>query len=307
MRRDITSEDLKRYGPLGAIVVVFLIVVIVLATSGGDEKTAEQSEVAEKPAAKPAAKKPVVTAATGATSTVTPQSTEKVSGPHDDPVPILMYHVTKAAPAGTPYPELWVTPADFKGQMQWLADNDYTGITMAQLFKYWDDGFKLPEKPVVISFDDGYPSHAKTARPILAKHRWPGVLFLGLANVNNPETGLTQTMVKSLLTAGWELASHTISHPDLTSLSPSELETEVAGSREQISEKFGVPIDFFCYPAGKFDAEVVAAVEDAGYKGAVTVLDGLATPDKPYELKRIRINGNDGVDGFSSKMRSAEQ
>lgn len=307
MRRDITSEDLKRYGPLGAIVAVFLIVLVVLVTSGGDEKAAETSEVTEKPAAKPVAKKPVVTAATGATAAVTPQSTEKVSGPHDDPVPILMYHVTKAAPAGTPYPELWVTPADFKGQMQWLADNDYTGITMAQLFKYWDEGFKLPEKPVVISFDDGYPSHAKTARPVLAKHRWPGVLFLGLANVNNPETGLTQTMVKSLQTAGWELASHTINHPDLTSLSPSELETEVAGSREQISEKFDVPIDFFCYPAGKFDAEVVAAVEDAGYKGAVTVLDGLATPDKPYELKRIRINGNDGVDGFASKMRSSEQ
>lgn len=307
MRRDITSEDLKRYGPLGAIVVVFLIVVLVLVTSGRDEPTAEKSEVAEKPAAKPVGKKPAVTAATGATANVTPQSTEKVSGPHDEPVPILMYHVTKAAPAGTPYPELWVTPADFKGQMQWLADNDYTGITMAQLFKYWDEGFKLPDKPVVISFDDGYPSHAKTARSVLAKHKWPGVLFLEERNVNNPEAGLTQTMVKSLLTSGWELGSHTINHSDLTTLGPEELKAEVAGSREQISERFDVPIDFFCYPAGKFDAGVVAAVEDAGYTGAVTVEEGVATPDKPFELKRVRINGNDGVDGFVSKMRSAEQ
>lgn len=307
MRRDITSEDLKRYGPLGAIVVVFLIVVLVLVTSGGDEKTSEQSEVTEKPAAKPVAKKPVITAATGATAGVTPQSTEKVTGPHDDPVPILMYHVTKAAPAGTPYPELWVTPADFKGQMQWLADNDYTGITMAQLFKYWDEGFKLPDKPVVVSFDDGYPSHAKTARSVLAKHKWPGVLFLEERNVNNPETGLTQTMVKTLLASGWELGSHTINHSDLTTLGPEELEAEVAGSRKEISERFDVPIDFFCYPAGKFDGGVVAAVEDAGYKGAVTVVEGVATPDKPFELKRIRINGDDGVDGFASKMRSAEQ
>lgn len=307
MRRDITSEDLKRYGPLGAIVAVFLIVVVVLVTSGGDEQTSEKSEVAEKPAAKPVAKKPVVTAATGATAAVTPQSTEKVTGPNEDPVPILMYHVIKAAPAGTPYPELWVTPADFKGQMQWLADNDYTGITMAQLFKYWDEGFKLPDKPVVISFDDGYPSHAKTARPVLAKHKWPGVLFLEERNVNNPETGLTQTMVKELLASGWELGSHTINHPDLTALGPEELKTEVAGSREQISERFDVPIDFFCYPAGKFDDGVVAAVEDAGYKGAVTVEEGVATPDKPFELKRIRVNGEDGVDGFASKMQSAEQ
>lgn len=307
MRRDITSEDLKRYGPLGAIVVVFLIVVIVLATSGGDKRTAERSEATEKPAAKPVAKKSVVTAATGATAGVTPQSTEKVSGPHEDPVPILMYHVTKAAPSGTPYPELWVTPADFKGQMQWLADNDYTGITMAQLFNYWDEGFKLPEKPIVISFDDGYPSHAKSARPVLAKHKWPGVLFLEERNVNSPETGLTQTMVKSLLASGWELGSHTINHRDLTTLGAEELKTEIAGSREQISERFDVPIDFFCYPAGKFDDGVVAAVEDAGYKGAVTVEEGVATPEKPFELKRIRINGDDGVDGFASKMQSAEQ
>ncbi|MGH2958745.1 MAG: polysaccharide deacetylase family protein [Solirubrobacterales bacterium] len=307
MRRDITSEDLKRFGPLGAIVAVFLIVVLVLATGGGDDQSSKEPEVAEKPATKQVTKKPAVTAATGATANVTPQSTEKVTGPHEDPVPILMYHVTKAAPAGTPYPELWVTPADFKGQMDWLADNGYTGITMAQLFKYWDDGFKLPAKPVVISFDDGYPSHAKTARPVLAKHHWPGVLFLEERNVNNPETGLTQTMVKSLLASGWELGSHTISHPDLTTLGPSELEAEVAGSRTKISERFDVPIDFFCYPAGKFDEGVVAAVEDAGYKGAVTVEEGIATPDKPYELNRVRINGDDGVDGFASKMRSAEQ
>ncbi|MBJ7457795.1 MAG: polysaccharide deacetylase family protein [Thermoleophilaceae bacterium] len=307
MRRDMTSDDLKRYSPLAAIVAVFLIVVIVLLTGGGDEQSAEQS-VAEKPAAKAVAKQPIVTAATGATAGVTPQSTEKVSGPHDDPVPILMYHVTKAAPpAGTPYPELWVSPADFKGQMNWLADNGYTGITMAQLFNYWDDGFKLPEKPVVISFDDGYPSHAKTARPVLAGHKWPGVLFLKLGNVNNPESGLSASHVKSLLASGWELGSHTIDHSDLTTLSASELEVEVADSKEQISDKFGVPIEFFCYPAGKFDATVVAAVEAAGYKGATTVLDGLATPDKPYELKRIRINGNDGVDGFASKLRAAEQ
>lgn len=307
MRKDITSEDLKRYGPLGAIVAVFLIVVIVLATSGGDEQSAENPEVAEKPAAKPVSKKPVVTAATGATAAVTPQSTEKVSGAHDDPVPILMYHVTKTAPAGTPYPELWVSRDDFTGQMDWLADNGYTGITMAQLFKYWDEGFKLPDKPVVISFDDGYPSQASNARPVLAKHKWPGVLFLELKNVDSAETGFKTSMVKKLQASGWELGSHTLTHPDLTSISATQLEEEVAGSKEQISKEFGVPIDFFCYPAGKFNETVVAAVEDAGYKGATTVEEGLATPDKPFELKRIRINGDDGVDGFASKMQSAEQ
>jgi peptidoglycan/xylan/chitin deacetylase (PgdA/CDA1 family) len=114
-------------------------------------------------------------------------------------------------------------------------------------------------------------------------------------------------MVKSLLASGWELGSHTITHPNLTTLDAAQLEEEVAGSRKQISKKFGVPIDFFCYPAGKYDDTVVAAVEDAGYKGATTVDPGLASPDKPFELARIRIDGGDGVDGFVSKLRSAEQ
>lgn len=299
------SPEYRRYLPLATIALVVLVVFGVLVTGGSGDDAVVGKAKPEAP--KPAPKKLAQAAPTGATAKVTPQSTEKVDGPHDTPVPILMYHVTKAASAGTPYPELWVSPADFKGQMQWLADNGYTGITMAQLFKYWDEGFKLPDKPVVISFDDGYPSHEKVARPVLASHHWPGVLFLELSNVDNPDSGLTTAMVKKLIAAGWELGSHTITHPDLTTLGPAALEEEVAGSKKQIAAKFGVPIDFFCYPAGKFDDGVVAAVKDAGYKGAVTVEEGVATPGAPFELKRVRINGDDGVDGFAAKMRQADQ
>ncbi len=296
-------DELKRWIP-AAVMAVVIVVTLAIVLGGGED---EQQQASVRPAAPQSQRKPASTASTGATAKVTPQSTEKVSGPHDDPVPILMYHVTKKAPAGTPYPELWVTPADFKGQMQWLADNGYTGITMAQLFKYWDDGFKLPEKPVVISFDDGYPSHDKVARPVLAGHRWPGVLFVELRNVNNPETGLTASMVKRLIASGWEIGSHTINHSDLTSISGAQLEAEVAGSRRQIAEKFGVPVDFFCYPAGKYNDATIAAVKEAGYKGATTVIEGVATPDQPFELKRVRIDGGDGVDGFATKMRQAGQ
>lgn len=298
-------SEYRRYLPLAAIGVVLLIILGVLVTGGSDDSSVQQP--VKHSSTKQVVKRSAAGAPTGATAAVTPQSTEKVSGPHDSPVPILMYHVTKAAPTGTPYPELWVSPADFKGQMQWLADNGYTGITMAQLFKYWDEGFKLPDKPVVVSFDDGYPSHVKVARPVLAAHHWPGVLFLELSNVGNPETGLTRSMIKKLLAAGWELGSHTITHPDLTTIGPAALKQEVAGSKDQIAAQFGVPIDFFCYPAGKFNATVVAAVKDAGYKGAVTVEEGVATTDKPFELKRVRINGDDGVDGFAAKMRQAGQ
>lgn len=298
-------DEYKRWLPAALMAIVLLVTIVVLVT-GSSETVEHPIKVVPKKSTL-AIKKKAEQNPVGGAASVTPQSTEQVSGAHDSPVPILMYHVTKAAPAGTPYPELWVSPADFRGQMQWLADNGYTGITMAQLFKYWDQGFKLPDKPVVISFDDGYPSHEKVARPVLASHHWPGVLFLELSNVDSPETGLTSAMIKKLIAAGWELGSHTITHPDLTTVGPGELEREVAGSKEKIAAKFGAPIDFFCYPAGKYDESVVAAVKRAGYKGAVTVDEGLATPDQPFKLKRVRIDGDDGVDGFAAKMRQSDQ
>lgn len=284
-------DEYKRFAPLAAIAVVFLVVVGVLVT-GGDDSSVKKPETAEKKEAPaPVRKKPAPTSATGATAQVTPQSTKKVD-PHEDRVPILQYHVIKTAPEGTANPEIWVSPADFKGQMKWLADNGYTGITMAQLFKYWDEGYELPEKPVVITFDEGYPSHARTARSVLASHKWAGVLFLDPANVGSPDTGLTSASVKKLLASGWELGAQG---------------DDVVAAKDQVAEDFDVPVEFFAYPGGDFDAATAAAVEDAGFTGAVTELSGLASPGKPFELARIGVKSSDGVDGFAEKLRLAEQ
>ncbi len=286
---------MQRFGVIAAVVgTVLFALVVVLAGGGGGTTDREDVVVAGSQSAE---RDKAATAAT------TPR--HKVQGPHDDPVPILMYHVTKAPPAGTPYPELWVSPSDFAGQMEWLADRGYHAVTMRQLFDYWDDGWALPDKPVVVSFDDGYPSHDRVARRVLAKHGWPGVLFLEWNNVGSPKTGLTKSMVHRLADAGWEIDSHSISHPDLTQVSASQLERELVRSRKLIAREYGQPVDFFCYPAGRYDDTVAAAVKRAGYQGATTTVEGLATPDAPLELKRIRVDGGDGVPGFAAKLRSA--
>ncbi len=286
-------------------IVVLAVAVLVL---GGTDKTGGVNATAADKSTNSLQSKPAKNGSSSAESvSVTPQSTEKVSGAHDDPVPILMYHVTKTAPAGTPYPDLWVSKSDFEGQMEWLEENGYTGVTLAQLFKYWDEGFKLPDKPVVLTFDDGYPSHDKVARPILAKMGWPGTLFLEIKNVGSTETGFTSKMVKNLIASGWEIGSHTINHPDLTKIGPAQLRIEVEDSRDRIATKYDVPVDFFCYPAGRLNDRVVTAVDKAGYTGATTTVEGLATAAKPFELNRIRIGGSDGVNGFAAKMRQAEQ
>jgi hypothetical protein len=77
---------------------------------------------------------------------------------------------------------------------------------------------------------------------------------------------------------------------------------EVAGSRAEIRGRFHVPAEFFCYPAGLYNARVVAAVRAAGFAGATTVRFGLARPSEPYTLARVRIDGGDGVAGVRGKL-----
>ena len=116
--------------------------------------------------------------------------------------------------------------------------------------------------------------------------------------------GLSPRRVRAFLSAGWELDSHTINHPDLTTLGPAQLREEVAASRRILRRQFHVPVDFFCYPSGRYDDAVIAAVQAAGYLGATSTRYGLARPSELWTLARVRVNGSDGVSGLASKLRA---
>lgn len=220
------------------------------------------------------------------------------------PVPVLMYHVIAPPPAGAPYPGLYVLPADFRGQLAWLAAHGYRAVTLQRVYDAWRGAATLPKRPVVISFDDGYRSHVVNALPALRAHGWPGVLNLELRNTRE-SWGLSERNVRRLIRAGWEIDSHTIDHPDLTTLGAADLRHEVAGSRAALRRLFGVPASFFCYPAGRFDPTVVAAVQAAGYLGATTTEPGLASPSELFTMNRIRVDGSDGVRGLAARLQAA--
>jgi peptidoglycan/xylan/chitin deacetylase (PgdA/CDA1 family) len=110
--------------------------------------------------------------------------------------------------------------------------------------------------------------------------------------------------VRQMLTAGWELDAHAITHPDLTHVDDARLWQEVHGSRVDLQREFHVPVNFFCYPSGRYDPHVIEAVRRAGYLGATTTNYGLARPQAIYTMDRIRINGSDGLSGFAQKLQS---
>src|SRR5438105_5048488 len=214
--------------------------------------------------------------------------------PRLEPVPILMYHVIAKPIAGAPYPALYVPRPEFAAQMAWLAEHGYRAVTLQQVFDHWRGAGPLPAHPIVVSFDDGYRSQYTNALPVLRSHRWPGVLNLELRNTE-PVWGARPGEVRAMIRAGWEIDSHTLTHPDLTTLDPDRLREEVTGSRTVLRRRFHVPANFFCYPSGSYDDAVVEAVKAAGYLGATTTLFGLARPQDLYTLARVRVNGGDGA------------
>lgn len=215
--------------------------------------------------------------------------------PHTGPVPILMYHVIEDPPPGAPYPDLYVSADDFRAQLKWLSEQGYEAVTLRQVEKAWRKGGRLPEKPVVLSFDDGYVSQYEVAFTEMKRLGWPGLL-----NLKAGETDIYKRQVREMVAAGWELGSHTVDHPDLTTLDPTALTEELTRSRRILRRRFGVPVTHLCYPAGRYNDAVVAATEAAGYTTASTTDPGLAESNDPYRLKRIRVNRGDGPDALAA-------
>lgn len=216
-----------------------------------------------------------------------------------------MYHVIAAAKPGTALPELWVPAPDFAAQMQALADAGYEAVTLTTVLDAWRGRAELPKQPIVISFDDGYLSQGQEAAATLRKHRWPGVLNLVLHSLGT-EGGLSATRIKLMLRDGWELGAHSLTHPDLTTLDPVALRREVAGSRQLLQKKFGVPVNTFCYPSGRYNAAAEQAVRDAGYRAATTVDPGAARPgDDRFALPRVRVNAGESADAVVAAVRAA--
>jgi peptidoglycan/xylan/chitin deacetylase (PgdA/CDA1 family) len=258
---------------------------IVLA---GCSSTTKQSAPAAPPAkTKPAPRKPV--------------PKPRVVDPHNRPVPILMYHVVGSPPPGAPFPDLYVSRADFALQLAWLHAHGYHAVSLRRVYDYWRHGYAVPPRPIVLTFDDGYREDFTNVRPLLAARHWPGVLNLAVRNLLDRK--LTVPEIRALIRSGWEIDAHTINHLDLTTLGTSDLRHEVAGSRAFIRRRFHLPVDFFCYPSGRYDSRVLAAVRAAGFLGGTVEGSGAASPhDGLLTLPRIRIDRSDGVAGLAAKL-----
>jgi peptidoglycan/xylan/chitin deacetylase (PgdA/CDA1 family) len=222
---------------------------------------------------------------------------------------VLCYHaVSPTWPA-----DLSISPERLRAHLAYLVDRGYRGVTFADLVAGGGG------KRVAVTFDDGYRSVIELARPILAEFGLPGTLFVPTDWIGTEKPmaweGIEQWLggeheaelipmgwdeVRELRDGGWEIGSHTRSHPKLSQIDPARRAAELAESKAVCEAELGA-CTTIAYPYGDHDDAVDAAAGAAGYAAAATLPAG-APPAKPLAWPRIGIYNHDDMRAFRLKV-----
>jgi len=214
-------------------------------------------------------------------------------------VPILYYHSISSSPKN----ELRVPPEKFAEQMKYLRTAGFSVISLDQLYDAYMGTNKLPLKPVVITFDDGYLDNYTNAFPILKQYNYTATLFV-VTDYMKPSPGmLNWEQLREMQDYGLTIAPHTVSHVDLSTLSPQRQREEITGSRDALERNLGITPKYFCYPYGNFNSTTVNLLKDNGFILAVSTSSGFAgKADDLYKLKRVYVNGLKDMSEFQRKL-----
>ena len=221
-------------------------------------------------------------------------------------VAILCYH--RFGPKAS---QLTVTAAAFEAQMAYLAQNGYTVIPFSRLEAYLQGKRPLPRKSVVVSIDDGYRSTYEVAYPILARHGFPGTLFL-YSDFVGARDALTWTQMREMQDSKViEIQPHSKSHANLALRLPGETDAqyrerirrEVDTPANAIQDRLAVASTTFAYPYGDVNDVVIDALKRRGVRlGATVTPGGNGFFAYPYLLRRTMIYGTDSLDAFKAKL-----
>jgi peptidoglycan/xylan/chitin deacetylase (PgdA/CDA1 family) len=217
---------------------------------------------------------------------------------------VLAYH----AVSSTWQTQLAVSDAVLRAQLRHLSDRGYVGLTLSDAERRRCAG-TLPRRSLVVTFDDGYASTMRAA-PILASFGYPGTVFVvtdfvdsgrslswpGIDDLEREEgepelASMSWADAAELTAAGWEIGSHTMTHPLLTLVDGEGLRDELEGSRKTIEGHLGACTSL-AYPYGIADERVAKAAEEAGYEVAC-MLTFAHFVDEPFRRPRIGLAAQD--------------
>lgn len=235
----------------------------------------------------------------------------------DNCVPILAYHSISDNLFGYshPYYQINTTREVFSLQMRWLRNAGYQTLDLSELTGEFFAGGELAKK-IVITFDDGYRDFLTEAWPVMQQCGFSGTVFLATDRIQDNSRRvegadyLTWQDVRDLQAQGVSFGSHTVSHADLRSLGPEQIDYELGYSKEFIEQKLGVPVRSFAYPFPfpeedrHFVRYLVDTLKNHGYQNAVSTIIGRARggPDQ-FFLPRLPVNSWDDVEFLQAKLQ----
>jgi peptidoglycan/xylan/chitin deacetylase (PgdA/CDA1 family) len=219
-------------------------------------------------------------------------------------VPVLTYH--RVAPlSAVGLTDLKVDPANFVAELSALHEIGYHTIHQAQLFDALYRRAPLPPKPIIISVDDGYVDDVTRILPALERFHMVATFFVITGRMTEPGF-LNADQIRQLDRAGMDVGDHTAHHVDLRLLTPSELRTETAGSRQVLDRVLGHAVYFFAYPFGYYNDAVINAVHAAGFSMAFTTAGGDAeSTSAPLTMPRLHVGRSETPNGLLATLGGA--
>ncbi len=226
-------------------------------------------------------------------------------------IPILMYHSISEDPEEgvSPYYRVCTSPPRFRRQMELLRDGGWNVVPLAEAL-----AGPVPERSVVITFDDGFRDFATEAWPVLQDLRFPATVYLATGMVGASFRGrpcLGWGEVRTLEGQGVSFGSHTVNHPRLVELQWGDIRRELVDSRRRLEDELGRPVEDFCYPYrfpedGEFRRRFSAVLEECGYRSCVTTrLGRFRSGDSRLEVPRLPVSEVDDARLLEAKLVGA--
>jgi peptidoglycan/xylan/chitin deacetylase (PgdA/CDA1 family) len=268
--------------------------------SCGEGDTAKNTRVPmhDKPDAKPVEKVQVSSTVADAATIIARKQ-----------VPVLCYHQIREwrASDSKVARDYIVPPAVFRQQIKMLADSGYHSILPDQLVDYLKYGTPLPEKPVMLTFDDTDLSQYTDALPELDKAGFKGVFFIMTVSLNRPGY-MSREQVKALSDQGHVIGSHTWDHQNVKKLKEEkEWQTQIEKPNRQLQEITGKQVKYFAYPFGLWDPHSVGEIKKRGFTAAFQLSIKRDDQEPMFTIRRIIVPGQWSINGFDRAIKSSFQ
>lgn len=211
-------------------------------------------------------------------------------------IPVLLYHVVKPNPDPTnPYQ---FSLDEFEKHMDYLKENGYRTLTMKQYFNILDGKAAMPEKPILLTFDDNSNDFYPYVFPVLQKYEMKATQFT-VSNWVNGSWNMTSSEILTVMEKGVDIQNHSVTHPFLANVSKEEQYKEIHHATVALKELTGKTTFTFAYPYGNYNSDTISILKELGFEGAFKVGGGLSTDQSNrFELPRIMILQNHSLTDF---------